>query len=188
MILTAADTTMDLAGVFARVCSGEGIRRKSIEGRDVHDAVRVYEQLLNAWNKQDAEGFAAHFTEDGNTVGFDGSSMNGREEIASELGRIFSDHQTASYVAKIREIRQVAPQLVLIRSVVGMVPPGQSEINPETNAIQNLLLSKQAGHFKIEVLQNTPAAFHGRPELADELTGELTDVLRADGSVVQGPG
>jgi uncharacterized protein (TIGR02246 family) len=154
----------------------------------VHDAVKVYEQLLNAWNNQDAEGFAAHFSEDGNVVGFDGSSMNGREEIATELGRIFADHKTAAYVAKLREIREVANQLILIRAVAGMVPPGTSEINPETNAIQNLLLSKQAGRFKIEVFQNTPAAYHARPDLAEELTQELTEVLQADRGVVAGEG
>jgi uncharacterized protein (TIGR02246 family) len=154
----------------------------------VHDAVRVYEQLLNAWNNHDAEGFAALFADDGNVVGFDGSSMNGREEIAAELGRIFADHQTASYVAKLREVREVAPPLVLIRAVVGMVPPGRSGINPETNSIQHLLLSKQGGHFKIEVFQNTPAAYHGRPDLAEALTQELTEVLQADRGVVAGEG
>ncbi len=154
----------------------------------MHDTVRVYEQLLNAWNNQDAEGFAALFAEDGNVVGFDGSSMNGREEIASELGRIFADHQTASYVAKLREVREVANQLVLIRAAAGMVPRGQSEINPETNAIQNILLSKQSGRFKIEVFQNTPAAYHARPDLAEQLTQELTEVLQADRGVVAGEG
>lgn len=154
----------------------------------MHDAVKVYEQLLNSWNNQDAEGFAAHFADDGNVVGFDGSSMNGREEIATQLGQIFADHQTATYVAKLREVREVAPQLVLIRAVVGMVPPGQSGINPETNAIQNLLLSKQAGRLKIEVFQNTPAAYHARPDLAEELTQELTEVLQADRGVVAGEG
>ena len=154
----------------------------------MHDAVKVYEQLLNAWNNHDAEGFAAHFAEDGNVVGFDGSSMNGREEIATELGRIFSDHQTASYVAKLREVREVAPQLVLIRAVVGMVPIGRSEINPETNTIQHLLLGKQGGQFKIEVFQNTPAAYHGRPDLAEQLTQELTEVLQADRGLVAGEG
>lgn len=154
----------------------------------MHDAVRVYEQLLNAWNNQNGEGFAALFAEDGNVVGFDGSSMNGREEIATELLRIFADHQTASYVAKLREVREVANQLVLIRAVVGMVPPGQSGINPETNSIQHLLLSKQGGHFKIEVFQNTPAAYHGRPDLAERLTRELTEVLQAGRGVVAGEG
>lgn len=154
----------------------------------MHDAVRVYEQLLNAWNNQDAEGFAALFADDGNVVGFDGSSMNGREEIAAGLERIFADHRTASYVAKLREVRQVAPQLVLIRAVAGMVPPGEPGINPETNSIQHLLLGKQGGRFRIEVFQNTPAAYHGRPDLAEQLTRELTDVREADRVVVAGEG
>jgi uncharacterized protein (TIGR02246 family) len=154
----------------------------------VHDAVRVYEQLLNAWNNQDAEGFAALFAEDGNVVGFDGSSMNGREEIASELGRIFSDHRTASYVAKLREVREVASQLVLIRAVAGMVPPGESQINPWTNAIQHMLLSRQGGRFKIEVFQNTPTAHHARPDLAEQLTQELSEVLTAGRGVVASEG
>lgn len=151
------------------------------------DAVKVYEQLLNAWNRRDAEGFAALFADDGNSVGFDGSSMNGRAEIAAELGEIFADHQTAAFVARLREVRQVAPQLVLIRAAAGMVPPGQDEVNPATNAIQHLLLGRQGGHFKIEVFQNTPAAFHARPDLAEQLTRELNEVVRADRGVLQGP-
>jgi uncharacterized protein (TIGR02246 family) len=111
--------------------------------------------------------------------------MNGRAEIAAELGSIFADHETASYVAKVREVRQVAPQLVLIRAMAGMVPPGQTQVNPATNAVQNLLLARQAGRFKIEVFQNTPAAFHGRPELAEQLTEELAEVVRAGRGVVQ---
>jgi hypothetical protein len=78
----------------------------------------------------------------------------------------------------------VASQLVLIRAVAGMVPPGGSQINPETNAIQNMLLSRQGGRFKIEVFQNTPAAYHARPDLAEQLTQELSEVLKAGRGVV----
>ena len=36
----------------------------------------LYRQLLDAWNRQDASGFASLFAEDGNAVGFDGSHWN----------------------------------------------------------------------------------------------------------------
>jgi uncharacterized protein (TIGR02246 family) len=55
----------------------------------------VYRQLLEAWNRRDADAFAAAFTDDGSCVGFDGSMMNGRAEIASTLGGIFEHHPTA---------------------------------------------------------------------------------------------
>jgi hypothetical protein len=42
------------------------------------------------------------FTDDGYVVGFDGSEMNGREEIQRGLAAIFADHETGRYVAKIR--------------------------------------------------------------------------------------
>jgi uncharacterized protein (TIGR02246 family) len=147
-------------------------------------ALAVYRQLLEAWNRRDADAFAAVFAEDGRCVGFDGSMMNGRAEIASTLRAIFDHHPTASYVAKVREVRAVAPTAVLVRSVVGMVPPDKDEVNPAVNAIQSVVIVENGADMKVALLQNTPAAFHGRPELAQQLTSELTDVLRT-GQIVQ---
>jgi uncharacterized protein (TIGR02246 family) len=147
---------------------------------DQHERDRVldlYRQLLEAWNKRDADGFAATFAEDGSSVGFDGSPMNGRTEIESTLREIFEHHPTAAYVAKVREVRSLGPGVTLVRSVVGMVPPGKNELKPDVNAIQSLVTVEEGPDLKIALLHNTPAAFHGRPELAQQLTRELTDVL-----------
>jgi uncharacterized protein (TIGR02246 family) len=146
----------------------------------------VYRQLLEAWNQRDADAFAATFADDGSCVGFDGSMMNGRAEIASTLRSIFESHPTATYVAKIREVRAIAPGIAVIRSVVGMVPPGENELKPDVNAIQSLVVVEKGPDMKIALLQNTPAAFHGRPELAQQLTTELTDVLRTGQTVTTG--
>lgn len=148
--------------------------------------VTVYLRLLGAWNKQSALDFASLFAKDGNTVGFDGSPMNGRDEIASTLAAIFAHHQTASYVAKVREVRMLRPDVALLRAVVGMVPPGQKQLNPAVNAIQSVLMVEQGGEWQIALLHNTPAAFHGRPQLAEQLTEELTEVFRS-GEVVRNP-
>jgi uncharacterized protein (TIGR02246 family) len=139
----------------------------------------LYRYLLEAWNERNADVFAAAFAHDGSSVGFDGSPMNGREQIGSTLREIFNNHQTAAYVAKVREVRSLGNGVVLVRSVVGMVPPGKSELNPATNAIQSLVTVEEGPDVKIALLHNTPAAFHGRPELAQQLTKELTDVFRA---------
>jgi hypothetical protein len=93
-------------------------------------------------------------------------------------------HHTASYVASVREVRQLGAGVILIRAAVGMVPPGQGELNPAVNAIQSAVLSESGGALLIALLQNTPAAFHQNPAAAEALTSELTDVLRA-GQVVQ---
>jgi uncharacterized protein (TIGR02246 family) len=150
-----------------------------------HDSLRaddtevraLYEQLLDSWNRRNAADFAALVAEDGNLVGFDGSPINGRAEIESQIRQIFADHQTAAYVGKVREVRLLTPDTALLRAVVGMVPPGQTDLNPAVNAIQSLVAVKRAGKWRIALFQNTPAQFHGRPEMAEQLTEELRQLL-----------
>jgi uncharacterized protein (TIGR02246 family) len=139
-----------------------------------------YRKLLYTWNVRDAAAFAALFTEDGTAIGFDGSQMNGREDIATTLSGIFQNHRTASYVSRVRDVRQLAPGAVLLRAVVGMVPPDEIELNPAVNAVQSVLFVERNGEPRIALLQSTPAAFHGRPEVAAALTRELEEVVRKD--------
>lgn len=135
----------------------------------------IYNRLLQSWNNHHAREFADLFAADGNSIGFDGSQMNGRQEIEDQLTQIFLSHTVASYVSIVKEVRQLSPTIYLLRSVVGMIPPGQKKIKQDVNAIQTLILEKdnKNGHFLIALFQNTPAAFHNRPELSAQLTEEL---------------
>jgi uncharacterized protein (TIGR02246 family) len=146
----------------------------------------LHHQLLECWNARDGEALAVLFTEDGNLVGFDGSTVDGRPQIRAHYLEIFADHQTAAYVGKVREVRHLAPEVALLRAVVGMVPPGQSDINPAVNAIQTLVAVRQGGGWRVALFQNTPAAFHGRPELRQQLTEELRELRRRDGAASLG--
>jgi uncharacterized protein (TIGR02246 family) len=141
------------------------------------EARSLYQELLERWNQRSAEGYAELFTEDGNVIGFDGSQMNGRQAIAAELQRIFADHQTAAYLWKVREVRFLTSDVTVLRAVAGMLPPGEADINPAVNAVQTLVAIKRGGRWQIAVFQNTPAAYHGRPELAEKLTQELRELL-----------
>ena len=143
------------------------------------EILALYRRALEAWNQRDAEAFASLFAPNGSCVGFDGSQMNGRKEIASGLAAVFADHQTAAYVAKLREVRGLGTGCALLRAVAGMVPPGASELNPALNAIQSLVVVRDADWPRVAMLQSTPAAFHGRPQLGEQLTAELVAVLRA---------
>lgn len=138
----------------------------------------LYWALLERWNASDASGFAALFEDEGHTIGFDGSELHGRVEIERGLAEIFADHETATYVAKIRSVRSVADDVSLVRAVVGMVPPGKSKLNTDVNAIQTLLARRGGGGWRIALLQNTPAQYHGRPEAAAALTAELRALLK----------
>jgi len=137
----------------------------------------LYRQMLDGWNQRSAAAFAAPFAEDGEVIGFDGSQMTGRAEIVSTLGQIFAGHVTAPYVSKVRSVRLLSPDVAILRAIVGMVPPGQSDLNPAVNAHQTFVAARRDGMWRIELLQNTPAQFHGRPELVQQMTEELQQLL-----------
>ena len=147
------------------------------------DAVRdLYARLLDTWNGRDASAFAALFAEDGVSIGFDGSQAAG-SEIREHLGAVFGDHETAAYVAKVRSVRPLGRDAALLRAIVGMVPPGGDEVNPDANALQSLVAERAGEEWRIALFQNTPAQYHGRPELMDAHTAEIEQV-RAAGTTI----
>ena len=133
----------------------------------------LYQNLLTAWNNNQAVEFSVLFSEDAGLTGFDGSQMRGREDIRDQLSKIFKNHQVASYVSIVKEVRVLAQDIILLQAIVGMVPPGKSEINDKTNAFQTLIAQKINDKLLIVHFQNTPASFHERPDLKKQMTQAL---------------
>lgn len=142
-------------------------------------AVReLYRALLEGWDARDAEAMAAPFAEDGEVVGFDGSRHCGRTGIAAEMAEIFARHHTPSYVAKVRSVRLLGADAAVLQAVAGLVPPGESDLEPKLNARQTVVAARLGGEWRIVLFQNTPAQLHGRPELRQALSEELRELLR----------
>lgn len=147
---------------------------------DVEEEVRAtYHAILAGWNAADATAFAAPFADDGEVIGFDGSRVVGRVPIEAEMAGIFTDHATGRYVGIVRGVRQLGRDVAVLHAVSGVLPAGADAIKPDLNSMQSLVAQRQADGWQVILYQNTPAAFHGRPELADALTAELTAELHA---------
>lgn len=144
---------------------------------DEDKVLALYKELLNQWNEKQGQGMANLFTDDGSMVGFDGSQVNTLKDIEAHLTPIFAQYPTARFIHIIREIRQLSADTAMVRANVGMVPRGYSDINPAVNAVQTMIAVKKGGDWKVAMFQNTPAAYHGRPEEAEKLTTELRAVL-----------
>jgi uncharacterized protein (TIGR02246 family) len=142
----------------------------------------LYARLIAAWNEHDAEAFAALFAEDGVSIGFDGSQATG-DEIREHLAAVFGEHVTAAYVAKVREVRPLGTDAALLRAIVGMVPPGGDELKAEANAIPSIVAERRDAGWRIALLQNTPAQYHGRPELTESHTAEIEQVRAARATI-----
>jgi uncharacterized protein (TIGR02246 family) len=136
-------------------------------------ARRIYASLLADWNAQDARAMASHFADRGSLIGFDGSVVEGRAAIESHIGPIFAAHPTPRFVARVRDVRRLSAQTVLLRGVAGMWPRGAGDLDSAFNAIQTVLLSFCDGAFKVELFQNTPASWHGRDADRERLSAEL---------------
>lgn len=143
---------------------------------DAADVETHYLALLDAWNRRDATAMAALYSEEGLQVGFDGSALAGRAAIEAHLAPTFRDHPTARFVAKVRACRRLGDRHVLLNAVAGMVPRGSDRINPQTNAVQTVVASRDGERWHVELFQNTPAAWHGRDSDRERLTAELQSV------------
>lgn len=133
--------------------------------------------LLKAWNEQDAIKMSSLFVNNGTSIGFDGSRYIGKNQIETEIGKIFKHHQTAKYVWKVKDVSFLNEETAILQANAGMIPPGQEKINPAANAIQTLTVINQNGSWKIVLFQNTPAQFHGRPDEVEQFTAELNALL-----------
>lgn len=137
-------------------------------------AVRaLYQRLLDGWNARDGAAMAAPFAEDGEVIGFDGSLIAGRDAIAAAMAAIFVSHLTPTYVALARGVRFPTPDTAILRADTGLLPRGQTDLDPDLNARQTLVAVRRDGAWRIALFQNTPAQLHGRPDLAAQLTEEL---------------
>jgi uncharacterized protein (TIGR02246 family) len=145
--------------------SSQTFRPQDSLSPDEIEVCALYRQILAGWNKRSGDAFAAPFAEDGDIIGFDGSQ------------HIFADHITPTYVGKVKSARLLAPEVAVVRAIAGLVPPGQSDLEPQLNSVQTLVATKCDGQWRIALFQNTPAQFHGRPEQVQELTEELRQLL-----------
>lgn len=142
------------------------------------DVRELYRRLLEAWDKRNARDFALLFAPDAGLVGFDGTQKFGQLEIGAHVSEIFTRHQTPRYVAIVREVRTVTPDVAILSAVTGLIPPDKDDINPDLNAVQTMVAVKKGDPWKIALFQNTPAALHDRPDESKKLTEDLRATLR----------
>jgi uncharacterized protein (TIGR02246 family) len=148
---------------------------KSSVTNEIHT---LYQHFIDGWNNQSAHAMAEQFTEDGEIIGFDGSLSIGREEILSHLKPIFEHHLTSPFVIKIKSVRLVGSDAAILRAIAGMVPHGKSDVQPSLNTHHTLVAVNNEGKWRIQLFQNTPAQFHGRSELVEQMTEELRQLLK----------
>lgn len=133
----------------------------------------LYQRGIECWNKRDADALAELFILDGDVVGFDGSQYTGRGAIHEQLKKIFESHETPPYTFKIQGVTTVTTDVAIVRAIVGMVPPGKTDLDPALHAVQRMTAVFRGGDWRIALLMTTPAEYHGRPDEVAKHTADL---------------
>jgi uncharacterized protein (TIGR02246 family) len=139
----------------------------------------LYFEMIDGWNRGDGEIFASPFAEDGDLVGFDGTHLKGRQQIASFHKQLLETFVKGSrLVGKIRDVRFLPPNVAIMHAVGGTIMKGQTDLEPERNSIHTLVLKRgNDDRWRVAAFQNTRAQYIGRPEMTNELTRELIEEL-----------
>jgi uncharacterized protein (TIGR02246 family) len=138
----------------------------------------LYQQMIDGWNAGNGDAFAAPYTDDSDFIGFDGTYMKGRQEIASFHQMLFDKFLKGSrLIGKIRSVRFVTMDVAIMIAVGGTVMAGQSDIEPERNSIHTIVAVKRDSNWYFSAFQNSRVQYIGRPEEFQALTEELRQEL-----------
>jgi uncharacterized protein (TIGR02246 family) len=121
-------------------------------------AVReVYEQFMDAWNRGSGADLAAVFTPDGDLVGFDGTHLHGRQEIATFHQRLFDKWLKGSrLVGEVSDVRFLGQDVAVLHAIGGTILRGKQAPAPERDSIQTLVVTRdEHGGWRLAAFQNT---------------------------------
>jgi uncharacterized protein (TIGR02246 family) len=106
----------------------------------------LYQQMMEGWNAACGYAFASPFEENGDLVGFDGTYIKGRQEIALFHQHLFDMFLKGSrLVGKVRSVRFLTSDVAVMHAIGGTVMAGQTDLDPERNSVQTLVAVKRNG-------------------------------------------
>ncbi|MEQ8155759.1 MAG: SgcJ/EcaC family oxidoreductase [Clostridiaceae bacterium] len=151
------------------------LNRKSLleKSEDIKAIEKLYNGMINCWNNSNADKFAGHFSTEGTIIDFDGTAANGKVEIEEYLNGVLMKHEPLFHTTIIRSIRFITDDVCILETAVGTFFHDKEDIDPSLNIVQTVIVKKKNNSWLIEQLQNTPAVFHGHPELSAKLTEEI---------------
>ena len=127
--------------------------QRAADGRTIR---ALHGQVLDAWGAGNGNAFAAPFSDDALFIGFDGSVMRGREQIAATHQDVFDRWMKGTrLVEEQTEVRFVDPDVAVVHTLGGTVMGGKSEPTPERDSIQTLVAVRDAGGWSFVSFQNT---------------------------------
>lgn len=135
------------------------VQAAAAPGDDVATPENVPARIVAAWAANDAEAFAAAFTEDGSMILPGDVYVTGREQIRTFMTTAFAGpYQGTRVTGNPLAMKQLGPDVVSIITRGGVLAPGETEVSASGAIRATWLLTKQGSEWLIAGYQNTSIA------------------------------
>jgi len=114
-------------------------------------------RLIAAWAKNDADGVANAFTEDGVLILPGDVYKRSREEIRNFMAAAYAGpFKNSGVTGRPVDVRFATEDIALLRTHGGILAEGETEIVPELAVRSTWVCVKQDGEWKLAAYQNSP--------------------------------
>lgn len=121
------------------------------------EALSVPLRLVAAWAKNDADGVANAFTDDGVLILPGDVLKKGRQEIQAFMAAAYAGpFKNSGVTGQPVDVRFVSDDVALLRTHGGILAPGETEIAPELAVRSTWVVVRKDGVWQLAVYQNSP--------------------------------
>ncbi|GLY19475.1 SgcJ/EcaC family oxidoreductase [Kineosporia rhizophila] len=124
--------------------------------QSVETAAAVPARMCEAWNRGDAAGFFADFTDDARLVEFEGTIVQGREALIQGQVPLFDTVLKGSRLvdSTVLFAEEVSPGTVFLHHRAGLLMAGETEPLPTRITMQLYVLRRLENRWQVVALQN----------------------------------
>ena len=129
-------------------------QRPGAEPATIRDLLR---RLAEAWNRNDADAYAALFAPDSDYVAFDGTHLKGRAANARSHRTLFSTVLKGSRLVYEPDIavRPLTPDVVVVHAYGTVLLPWQRAAVSSRRSLQTYVVKRDEGGWRIHAFHNT---------------------------------
>lgn len=116
---------------------------------------RLFDQLLAAWTRGDADGYGDTFTPDVDYVPFDGSRSLDREEVVESHDRLFRGvlHGSA-LLGEVESIRHLGPDVALLHTFGSVLMPWRTKLPARRLSRQTIVAVRTTYGWRFTAFHN----------------------------------
>lgn len=152
--MASTDSTTAVADA-AKAPAGNGA--SGVNGADVAAVAGVAQRVVAAWAKQDADAFAAVFTENGSMVLPGDVYKKDRDEIRAFMGAAFQGPYKGTQVTGLPlGVRFITPDVAVMVTQGGVLQPGEKDVAAERLIRATWVAVREGDGWQLAAYHNSP--------------------------------